>query len=128
MVLSHMKLLALLSATVVSLSSAFAPNFPSQAPQHTAVPASGCATRRKLRLSPSRPQRSLRVSCTAPAVEEQNIVPVFGAEQTSTWHWRGQMIRVGSAGDAKSNAPAIVMVHGFGSSADTWRKQYKHLR
>ena len=52
-------------------------------------------------------------------------VPVYGAEETSTWEWRGHKIRFASAGNRGSAAPAIVMVHGFGSSADTWRKQYK---
>jgi len=52
-------------------------------------------------------------------------VPVYGAESTDTWQWRGHSIRYGSAGAGSSSAPCIVMVHGFGSSADTWRKQYK---
>ena len=60
-----------------------------------------------------------RVTCSS------TDVPVYGAETTGTWEWRGHSIRYGSAGESSSSAPVIVMVHGFGSSADTWRKQYK---
>lgn len=64
--------------------------------------------------------RSRRITCSS------TDVPVYGAETTNTWKWRGHSIRYGSAGDS-APGDIIVMVHGFGSSADTWRKQYKEF-
>mmetsp|Transcript_22710 Transcript_22710/g.52749 ORF Transcript_22710/g.52749 Transcript_22710/m.52749 type:complete len:377 (+) Transcript_22710:83-1213(+) len=73
--------------------------------------------------------RSLRM--TTPAVLEQTtkdnlLRPVLGAEKTRTWEWEGYQIRYASAGSGGSKQPAV-LVHGFGSSADTWRNQYDAL-
>ena len=68
-----------------------------------------------------------RLSCTSGATLESQVVPVLGAQRTDVWEWRGHKIRYGSAGKMDGNDPSIVMLHGFGSSADTWRNQYQEL-
>jgi len=56
-----------------------------------------------------------------------DVPDVFGASRTSVWRWtETEKIRYASSGDGNKKAP-IVMIHGFGSSADTWREQYAAL-
>eukprot|EP00287_Rhodomonas_sp_CCMP768_P003196 CAMPEP_0196720642 /NCGR_PEP_ID=MMETSP1091-20130531/3397_1 /TAXON_ID=302021 /ORGANISM="Rhodomonas sp., Strain CCMP768" /LENGTH=330 /DNA_ID=CAMNT_0042061941 /DNA_START=224 /DNA_END=1216 /DNA_ORIENTATION=- len=54
--------------------------------------------------------------------------PCLGAAQTSTWCWNGYDIRFSQTQPTSSSSkPAVVMIHGFGSSCDTWRNQYDAL-
>lgn len=52
--------------------------------------------------------------------------PCLGAAETTTWSWNGYDIRVAQTPPAvpSNSKPPIVMIHGFGSSCDTWRNQY----
>lgn len=70
----------------------------------------------------------LRMPLLAMSLDEPGDVPdVFGATKTSVWRWtETEKIRYASSGDGNKKAP-IVMIHGFGSSADTWREQYAAL-
>lgn len=38
------------------------------------------------------------------------------------WHWRDQAIHYVVAGEARSDSPPLLLVHGFGASTDHWRK------
>mmetsp|Transcript_40077 Transcript_40077/g.78507 ORF Transcript_40077/g.78507 Transcript_40077/m.78507 type:complete len:388 (-) Transcript_40077:195-1358(-) len=71
---------------------------------------------------------ALRMS--SPVMEQtamENLMrPVLGAEKTEQWTWEGYQIRYASAGTGGSKPPAV-LIHGFGSSADTWRNQYEAL-
>lgn len=43
-------------------------------------------------------------------------------EDGSTWQWRGHDIRYQVYGDAQTNRPPLVLIHGFGASIGHWRK------
>ncbi|MEB3210156.1 MAG: alpha/beta fold hydrolase [Leptolyngbyaceae bacterium] len=49
-------------------------------------------------------------------------------ENGQTWHWRGQPIHYVHAGEARSDRPALLLVHGFGASTDHWRKNIADLK
>lgn len=38
------------------------------------------------------------------------------------WHWQGHAIYYVKAGDAHTDRPPLLLVHGFGASTDHWRK------
>ncbi|EKX52562.1 hypothetical protein GUITHDRAFT_65167 [Guillardia theta CCMP2712] len=38
------------------------------------------------------------------------------------WDWNGYKIRYQAAGETQSDAPSLVLIHGFGGNADHWRK------
>jgi hypothetical protein len=63
------------------------------------------------------------------SVSTGSPVPVLGAEHTETWNWKGRRVRYARSGPEYQNSgkPAIVLVHGFGSSGDTWRNQFSVL-
>ena len=45
------------------------------------------------------------------------------AQTSSFWRWRGHDVRFCTAGVVENpDAPALVLVHGFGGNADHWRK------
>lgn len=46
-----------------------------------------------------------------------------GAERPPSrfWDWRGHRIRWLQAGGASAGAPSVLLIHGFGASADHWR-------
>jgi pimeloyl-ACP methyl ester carboxylesterase len=45
-----------------------------------------------------------------------------------TWHWRGHEIYYVKAGEARSDRPPLLLVHGFGASTDHWRKNIQGLK
>ncbi|KPQ35574.1 MAG: putative hydrolases or acyltransferases (alpha/beta hydrolase superfamily) [Phormidesmis priestleyi Ana] len=47
--------------------------------------------------------------------------------QALTWQWQGFAIGYQQAGTAQSNAPAVVLIHGFGASSIHWRKNIPDL-
>ncbi|KAJ1487107.1 Alpha/Beta hydrolase protein, partial [Baffinella frigidus] len=63
-----------------------------------------------------------------PAVQ-RFVTPALGAEETREWTWRGYQIRYSKAGmrNAFTGKPPLLLIHGFGSSADTWRAQLPAL-
>lgn len=44
------------------------------------------------------------------------------AVHAATWQWQGFDIGYQYAGEANTNAPALVLIHGFGASSIHWRK------
>ena len=44
------------------------------------------------------------------------------------WQWRGQNIYYVEAGEDASDAPPILLIHGFGASTDHWRKNIAELQ
>jgi pimeloyl-ACP methyl ester carboxylesterase len=44
------------------------------------------------------------------------------------WQWRGNSIYYVSGGEAQSNLPPLLLVHGFGASTDHWRKNIMQLK
>ncbi|MFP4253934.1 MAG: alpha/beta fold hydrolase [Halothece sp.] len=44
------------------------------------------------------------------------------------WQWRGQFIYYVEAGEDASDAPPILLIHGFGASTDHWRKNITELQ
>lgn len=66
------------------------------------------------------------VSMSGAAAAAPPVPPVLGAATTETWLWRGHSIRFARSG-APSARPPLVLIHGFGSSADTWRSQFGAL-
>ncbi len=44
------------------------------------------------------------------------------------WQWRGQNIYYVEAGEDASDAPPILLIHGFGASTDHWRKNITELQ
>ncbi|MBW4536854.1 MAG: alpha/beta fold hydrolase [Pleurocapsa minor HA4230-MV1] len=44
------------------------------------------------------------------------------------WQWRGNSIYYVSGGEAQSNKPPLLLVHGFGASTDHWRKNIIQLQ
>jgi pimeloyl-ACP methyl ester carboxylesterase len=49
-------------------------------------------------------------------------------QQQATWSWREQSIHYIEAGDRHSQAPPLLLVHGFGASTDHWRKNIADLQ
>lgn len=45
-----------------------------------------------------------------------------------TWNWRGHEIYYVRAGEARSDRPPLLLVHGFGASTDHWRKNIQGLK
>jgi pimeloyl-ACP methyl ester carboxylesterase len=43
------------------------------------------------------------------------------------WTWRGEQIYYVRAGEANSNYPPLLLIHGFGASTDHWRKNIAEL-
>jgi hypothetical protein len=43
------------------------------------------------------------------------------------WRWQGHLVRYAEGGLTSKDAPAILLVHGFGASADQWHKCIKEL-
>lgn len=52
------------------------------------------------------------------------IAPVHG----KTWEWQGHSIYYVQAGEARSDRPPLLLVHGFGASTDHWRKNIAGLQ
>ncbi len=49
------------------------------------------------------------------------------AIQNATWQWQGFTIGYQYAGTHQTNAPAVVLIHGFGASSIHWRKNIPEL-
>lgn len=47
--------------------------------------------------------------------------------QVATWEWQGFTIGYQHAGTAQADAPAVIMIHGFGASSIHWRKNIPAL-
>ncbi|KAL6768019.1 CPLD60 [Auxenochlorella protothecoides x Auxenochlorella symbiontica] len=75
----------------------------------------------KWRMSRRRHAYTLRPQSVAADTSQASLSE--SAIRTETWTWRGHRIRylvAGRRGD--SSSPALLLVHGFGSNADHWRK------
>ncbi|KAL6766812.1 CPLD60 [Auxenochlorella protothecoides x Auxenochlorella symbiontica] len=75
----------------------------------------------KWRMSRGRHAYTLRPHSVAADTSQASLSE--SAIRTETWTWRGHRIRylvAGRRGD--SSSPALLLVHGFGSNADHWRK------
>lgn len=54
--------------------------------------------------------------------------PVIQSVPGTYWQWRGNSIYYVCAGEAQSNKPPLLLVHGFGASTDHWRKNIAQLK
>jgi pimeloyl-ACP methyl ester carboxylesterase len=58
------------------------------------------------------------------------LLPRQGAESIpgAVWFWRGHAIYYVKVGEAHSDRPPLLLVHGFGASTDHWRKNIAGLQ
>lgn len=54
--------------------------------------------------------------------------PIQQSVPGTYWQWRGNSIYYVCAGEAESNKPPLLLVHGFGASTDHWRKNIIQLQ
>ena len=65
-------------------------------------------------------------SSSDPSLPASSAIALPTAER-KTWRWRGFDIGYQQAGTELSNAPALVLIHGFGASSIHWRKNISNL-
>jgi pimeloyl-ACP methyl ester carboxylesterase len=54
--------------------------------------------------------------------------PITQSVPGTYWQWRGNSIYYVCSGEAQSNKPPLLLVHGFGASTDHWRKNIIQLQ
>lgn len=54
--------------------------------------------------------------------------PITKSVPGTYWQWRGNSIYYVCAGEAQSEKPPLLLVHGFGASTDHWRKNIIQLQ
>ncbi|MEO0647343.1 MAG: alpha/beta fold hydrolase, partial [Cyanobacteria bacterium J06650_10] len=57
----------------------------------------------------------------------ESLVKALPSVHASTWQWKGFDIGYQYAVTEKADAPAVIMIHGFGASSIHWRKNIPEL-